>query len=327
MSRAEVRRYLKQSVRRKEWQERQCYESLASGLLPALRAISRRPVPTQDWRLAAWGWNKLGDLLDYCDAPRSALRAYRRCLHFDPAHDWALAEVGNMLYKIGRFREAEAHLAGAKGTEPHNDWALDYLEDVRKAIRTREGSSYPWSDPVCRADEFLARGQPRAALRTLRKPGRTCRNKPLARARALGALGESTDVLAAWTNVFRNTRRPVILGYGDWFYVANAVIQGREYGPTFWRILLRYSHRLEGGYFDTPDGVYELFPMPKHERYVSKRFLLRQHRSCKVSCQYRLADVSDDLKLAKSLQTRYPSWKAARELVRAIHTRLKKAQS
>ena len=289
------------------------YRWLRSTFLPALSLIAERSN-RQDRNLAADGYYLYGDVHDFSDAPRAAIRAYRECLNLDPGVSAAWREIGSMNDRIGRYAAARRAYLTAQRLDPEDTYVKTDLE-------------YPSSGPplfrpddrIWMSSEFLASGKHSAALKSLngRRSAKACQ----ARARVHAAQGEAGKALEEWKRITRSGS-PVEMESADWFYLLDQFWNQAE----FWRLLVKVAQKSSsGGYWNIDPSLLEYFPHLPGTKLRSARARLRKVLALHV--RYHLARVTRDSREAGLLARQYPKWRDVNRLSARLRKTLHRQRS
>ncbi|MEM8986808.1 MAG: hypothetical protein AAGC95_08805 [Pseudomonadota bacterium] len=181
-----------------------------------------------------------GDVHDFNEAPKAAIKCYRNALRADPNCGGAYREIANMLGRMGRYDDALAHSDSALSINPDDQYALSDREDYIGESRLEP--SYIEGNAEWIASEYLARAKPRKTLKALRKVKgiRSLR----AKAHCYGAMEQSKKYLEAWAEIAKRSDE-IRLTYSDWFFMEDAIYDE----PGFWEVLLSSKAKFSGVFF------------------------------------------------------------------------------
>jgi len=241
---------------------------------------------------------------DLLDAPRQATNTGYRLAEIFPEDGIVYLYLAELLARVGRSAEAvEAWENGLRLCGEPPEWAYppkDYLRE------------YVEGDPIWEISELLIRYDPERALKVLE--GRRGLRIRLARARALGALGDDRGVLEEWGAISR-LKSPLQLDGSDWFYLPLTVYNS----PQFWQLLLEIDETryLPGGVWSFYQGLSAYGPdcVPRLRSEAWQRWELQSRR---LGFQYELARTIQDAEAANQLAALYPEWTDAVELAEKL---------
>ncbi|NQT41308.1 MAG: tetratricopeptide repeat protein [Planctomycetes bacterium] len=279
------------------WAMLQGYRWLVGSFLPALKTLDAEQTTRADETLASDCYYLLGDVYFCCEAPRAAIRAYKRSYRLDPNCASPLGDIGENLTMMGRFDEAAKYYRRGLRIDPTEEYCLGGLESLSE-IRWRIGL-YVEGDPVWQAHEHLCRAQPRAALSVLRR--RRTIGAKRARAMAYGVLEDAPNALLQWQGIAQTTGRIELSE--DWFFLPDMLWDL----PEFWETLIDMIDRVHNlGVYDADD---EMGPPKLRERDLSNYPTKRIHLLV-VQCQK--ARSSGNVRRLRSLAKRFPRWNEPR---------------
>lgn len=267
------------------------YLWLRNAFLPALRRLSRSRHSSDRIRTAT-GYYLLGDVHDFNHAPRAAIRAYRRCLQFNPGCGAALREIGSCYDEVGDRRRALFNLRKAVQVDPSDVWARGELQSVEDVAIE---AFYKPGDPYWQCRELLAMGRPMLALECI--CGTRTLDARTHRARIYGALGDVARGFHEWRGLL-NGASTFDITDADWFYLPPTL----WHEPDFWRLLWKGRARVADW------GV-----IRGHED-LRDMGLCGKRRMFELFLRYRLARTRRDTSAAQKLSEKYPSWREAATL-------------
>ena len=288
------------------------YLWLVERFIPCVKVLasSRR---WGDRRRAAKGYYLLGDVHDLNDAPRAALRAYRRCLKLDPDDAAAWREIGEMLFAMGDYQKAKNACRRALALAP-SDVLVPRPASLDEQITRRPAPLYKPGDPFWEASELLAKSFPKKALNLLQRK-RSIRARQL-RARAHGAMGQPHAVMRQWTAI-ANMDGPVRTESADWFFLPDEIWDA----PRFWETMLRLAHgnRMRGdSCWNYHGSLWKIFF--QRERRVLRAGRFSSQEIVLLHLHYHLARTNKDLATISTLSSLYPRWTEAAQLRRALRS-------
>ena len=223
------------------------YRWMVREYLPAVAFMENRDVgKDRPWLAAAY--SNLGDVHDFLDAPRAAIRWYRKALRLEPDSAWDWRELGSVLHDVGQYPAAVRAFRKAAKLDPEHGW--DRIEETERDAKERARPAYAngtivfgaIAPPFWDAVEEVARGRAREALRLLKGK----RTSPLrrARARAYGALGDDEGQLREWEAIAQGTGK-VHIHKGDWFYMTKTVGDSPRLCRAFLKIGTRWRYGVD----------------------------------------------------------------------------------
>lgn len=109
-------------------------------------------------------------------------------------------------------------------------------------------------------------------------------------------------------------RGAVDLGYGDWFFLPQAVFEA----PAFWSALWKLGGRLKSCVFVTSDTLWYARPKTPPRVLPSAESAKGYQR---LMIRYNLARTRDDVASLRALVQRYPTWKEPRDVLARLARR------
>lgn len=286
------------------WFATKDYRYLRYELVPHVREISQasekslRPLIRECYVL-------LADIADlYLDAPRAALRWYRRSLTIYRDDSYVWREIGTMEHRLGNYSSAKRAWKLAQRLGPVDSITESDLASIDCELRGRPSPLYSVADPVYRATEQIAAFFPCAALKTLKK--RVSISARRVRARAFEAIGESESAIEEWRKISKSSG-PVDFDRSDLFFLSRSTWNS----PAFWKSMLDTCSRF-GLCIYPRDNTFPLCvpaaarpdDLSEVERYCRIRW--------KLTAELHLARTRHDKHALESLVRGYPGWKTAR---------------
>jgi len=256
-----------------------------------------------DRELLADCYFMMGDVHFFNDAPRAAIRAYKRSHHVDPEHECPLYEIASQYSLMGRYEEAIRFLKRVLAICPDDEIALTEIDRAQRDMRQASPPAHREGDALWDSAELLARSMPKAALRRLARK----RSVGARKLRAYAALSDAEGVLHEWHGIER-TSGPIETEYVDWFYLEDVVWDD----VRFWRSLQHCAARLRFGVWAFHRAEYRRLP----EELLTDGSVLRSRARVRLVLRYHIARTSGDLGRIRSLAARYPDWPEAAELLR-----------
>jgi tetratricopeptide (TPR) repeat protein len=230
-----------------------------------------------------------GDVHDFNDAPKAAIRCYELALQFDPTMGAAHREIALMLGRMGELKKALLHADRAVALNPDDKYAIEDRKNYSGDDRLSP-PLYKKGDRVWEVYEHLAQADPAVAVKVLQE------QKGPSAVRAMihchGALEHTQDYLDAWKGLAASATE-LEFTHADWFFLEDDVYVE----PDLWVILLSSKAKFKG-VFTTFDGLDE------SERYCS----LSSHEKIRVRLEYYVYAQSGDDKGLRRLSKLYPEW-------------------
>lgn len=306
------------------WMHGRGYRWFKDDFYPRVLRLEAVASSRSDRATLSVAWYLIGDIHDFNEAPKAAIRAYRKSVQFNPGHGEAYRELGSMYTGMGKYRAAIRHCERAVALNPRDVYSVDGLNDARLELARDEAPLFKADDWSWQTRELLARRQFRKALRELE--GRKSVLAMQYRACALAGLNKKDETLAEWRRIAR-AKRAIKLNWVDWYFITDVVFDE----PDFWRSILdcrnRFWHRDGGFRYGTSWGFASLreivFPRDESVGWESAAYRRRIERMHKAYTQYQLARTSKDVALARRLAKKYPNWPEAASLVPRLEGRTK----
>lgn len=291
------------------WVEGHGYSWFRRSFLVALTEHVRTAHTESDLLLASECFYMLGDAHSFHEAPKAAIRAYRRAYRLDPTWVAAMADAADCLSNIGKHREAERLYRRALKLEPENLYLQNMVEHMVSVVRgnAQDPPLYQEDDVVWRASESLARGQAGRALKILRGE-RTIRARRH-RAMAYGALANVPAAYREWEGIVKS-RGAVELTAADWFWLPNEL----WHWPAFWRLLQSIVNRLnESGLvsMSLKDTVHDANKLGRNGEATRQR----NQREFALMLRYHVARTETNIRALRRLTDEYPTWKQPVDLL------------
>lgn len=230
-----------------------------------------------------------GDVHDFNDAPRAAIKCYLNSLNVDPHRAEAHREIANMLGKMGRYDKALANSDTALSLNPDDRHTISDREDYIGKNRLSP-PLYVKGDAHWIAREHLAHAKPQKALKALGKAKGLAALR--AKAHCYAAMKKSKEYLQAWSEIARVSDE-IKFTYADWFFMESNVY----HEPELWARLLSSKAKFS--------GVFTVFEgLDESERYRS----LSTHKKIRLRLKYYVCAQSGNTKCLKALFEKYPEW-------------------
>ncbi len=276
--------------------------------LPAIERLERADMK-KDRLLLGWCYYMIGDIHDFNECPKAAIKAYRKSYEVYP-HGEALREMGNMHERMGYYKKAKSLLKKALQMNPDDEWAKwDY-----EFLSMSGAPLYGKNDRNWQARELLAQDKPAAALKLLDKK-RSVQALQI-KACAYGMLNDTEATLEQWRRI-ADGKEKIEVADADWFFMTDAVWNHAD----FWGIIAACAkqNRFSYGIWWMLDSLYNtVVPFPAHRRRNSKADLKRCNKRDFLEAQYHIARIRRDVKLAGRLAKQYPKWKEIKALYKKL---------
>lgn len=286
------------------------YHWLKDKYLPAIKRIEEADM-NKDRYLLNDCYYMIGDIHDFNDCPKAAIKAYKRSFEFASDNAAALREMGNMYERIGQYKKAVSVLRKSLQIDPDNEFAISDYED---AIDSGGTPLYQKKDVCWQAREYLAQDKPNSALRLLDKK----RSIPALQinACAYGMLNNTGASIEQWHKI-ASAKGTVEMTYADWFYMTDSVWNN----TAFWELIAQCAKQnrfVYGIWYMNPSLWEKVIPFPKHRKTQSNTDLKRCNRRSFLLAQYHITRINHDLKLASKLFKRYPKWLEVEKLYKKL---------
>jgi len=272
----------------------QGFDFLKDDFLPAIERLAENAKTKVEKEVVADSYYFLGDIYDFNDAPKAAIRAYRKGITFFPYPDYASGfhrEIGHMHDTMGKYKTAIKYIKKALKIYEDDEHAQSDLEFAELSLKRSDPPLYKAADWKWAANELLAQNKPKKALQVLLK--RKSVKAAQLRARAYGILNDQEDQLDEWKKI-EKLKSLIEFDYADWFFLCEKNFESVE----FWKVLHSLRKRIsEGGIFIHHDSLYENY----YQQLGSKR--LRNE-----IIGYQIAKFSKNAINLKRLSKKYPKW-------------------
>ena len=262
----------------------------------------------KDYPLLADSYYMVGDVHDFNDGPKAAIKAYRKSFALDSRCTGALREIGNMYSNIGDYKKALYFLKKSLRLEPRDEYTKMDYEITLDESKYKSRALYEKNDICWQAREMLAQDKPEIALRLLKHKRTILAYQIIANAYAM--LDYLEGVLEQW-RIITKSRGMIEMRFADWFYIEDCVWDSLE----FWE-LLAYCARQKR--FD-----YSIWPMFKSlDKVIPHPLKRRRSNADRSRClqrvylltQYHVARLSHDYSFANKLAQRFPKWPEIQKL-------------
>ena len=255
----------------------------------------------KDRPLLSWCYYMIGDVHDFNNCPKAAIRAYNKSFALDSTNAASLREMGNMYEIIGQYQKAASLLKKAVQIDPDDEYAISDYED---AVNFGGIPLYQNNDIIWQAREYLAQDKPKLVIKLLSKKRSTPARQGTAC--AYGVLDDTNAALEQWRKI-ANAKETFEMSYSDWFYMTDTVWNSAE----LWEIVAQCAkqNRFEYSVWQMSDSLWnKVIQFPSKRKRNSKADLRRCNKLGFLLAQYHIARINRDLKLASKLFKRYPKW-------------------
>jgi len=278
--------------------------------LPAIHRLEEAGLK-KDRYLLSDCYYMIGDVHDFNNCPKAAIKAYKKSFALDPTHSEALREMGCLYENMGQYQKAASLLKKAIQINPNDEWAI---MDYEYALDSEGTPLYQKKDIYWQAREYLAVDKPKSALKLLDKK----RSIPalLIKAQAYGILDDTNAAITQWYKI-RCSKSMIELAYADWFYMTDAVWDNF----AFWEVIASCAkeNRFSHGVWPISDSLWnKVIPSPKNRNTNSKADIVRCNKRHSLLAQYHIARINRDCELAQKLLKRYPKWLEIEKLCKKL---------
>lgn len=277
------------------------YMWLNRTFLPALKRAENDELTSERKMYLADAYYVLGDIHDFNDAPRAAIKAYSKSIALYPSSG-AWREIGGMQANIGNRLEAIKCLETALSIDPEDEYAISDLEYIKDdhidSQLFKEGDIF-WD-----VRELLAKDAIDDALILLKKNNSL--SAILHRARVYGAKGDDSGYLRELEKI-KSKKKRFKLEWGDWFYLPNKLWDS----GAFWKLLIEFLPRLKPGVAPS-DGSLALNYYKELNKNQNKN---NESKTVKLTFLFHYYRCTKNYKKILQLSKKYPKWKEpAKEL-------------
>ncbi len=293
--------------------------------LPAVAELERTAQTRSDRILLSDTWYVIGDIHDFNQAPRAALRAYRRSIRWDPSNAGAHRELGGMLENIGQYASGVRALERAVELWPEDGFSRIDLESARTNASAHLPPLYRSSDWTWHVRELIAAGRFKQAISAIGNRKSVLAHQYLACCH--GALNNPDGVVHEWKTIAR-LNGSIALEHVDWFYAADAAFDRAD----FWQALLDCGNRFWHKDAGSPSyGIWIVLPSPYESTVVTNRewnspkYRKWVETKRRLHCQFHLARTLPDPALASKIAKRFPKWRKAVTLSKRLNNTAQRA--
>lgn len=260
--------------------------------LPAIKRLAEKAKTRAEKEVVADSYYFLGDIHDFNDAPKAAIRAYKKGITFFPYPDYASGfhrEIGHMYDTMGKYKTAIKYIKKALEIYKDDKNAQSDLAFAELSLKRNDPPLYKPDDWKWEVNELLAQNKPKKALQALLK--KKTLKAALLRARAYGVLNDVDNQLSEWKKI-KTLTGLIELEYADWFFL----IDKNDESVEFWKILYSIRKRIQPGIF----VVYESFYMNYSQLGIT--------RKNSEAISFIIAKLSKNTTKLKQLSEKYPKW-------------------
>ena len=251
----------------------------------------------------------IGDVHDFNESPKAAIKAYRKSLTWENKCSCALREIGSMYSYMGELQKALSFLKKSLRIYPNDEVAISDYNYVLFLIEQQDDTGIYEENDVCwQARERLAQDKPKLALRLLNHKRTMLARQIMANAYAV--LNDFDNVLEQWQKI-ANGKGIIEMRHADWFYLTECVWDSIE----FWELLASCVQQKRFDYSIWPmfKSLEQVIPHPSRRRRSSadrSRCLKRVY----LLTQFHVARLKHDYALANKMALRYPKWPEIQKL-------------
>jgi tetratricopeptide (TPR) repeat protein len=286
------------------------YRWLKDKYLPAVCRLEKAGY-NKDRFLLSDCYYMIGDIHDFNECPKAAIKAYQESFDWCPQNASALREIGTMYERMGHYKKASSILMQSFQIDPDDEWVISEYKDTLDA----GGVPLYRKEDICwQARECLAKDRPNSALKLLIKKKTVPARQIMAC--AYGMLDDTNAAIEQWRKIAK-VKDFIEIRYADWFYMADAVWNH----AAFWEAIEKCSkeNRFTYGIWYCCDSLWEkVIPFPAHRKRGSKLDLKRCNKRSFLLAQYHIARINRDSKLACKLFKQYPDWTDVEALCRKL---------
>lgn len=285
----------------------QSFEFLTDKFLPAIERLAEKAKTKTEKEVVADSYYILGDIYDFNDAPKAAIRAYKKGITYFPYPDYASGfhrEIGHMYDNMGKYKTAIKYIKKALEINEDDEHARSDLEFAELSLKRGDPPLYKAGDWKWEVNELLAQNKPKKALKILinRKSIRAAR----LRARAYGILNNIEDQRNEWKRI-KNLKGSIEFEYADWFFLCEKNFDSVE----FWEVLHSFRKKIsEGGIFIHYESLYKSY----YAQLGSKRPL-------NDIIGFEIAKYSKNVTKLKQINKKYPKWLEPRKELKKLVNR------
>lgn len=277
------------------------YRWLNRTFIPALRKAENDKLTSKRKMYLADAYYVLGDIHDFNDAPKAAIKAYTKSVDLYPSSG-AWREKGGMYSDMGKKEEAIKCLEKALSIDQKDEYAVIDLEYVKDD--SMDSQIFYDGDILWDSRELLANNDFDDALEILYDINSL--DAILHRARVYGAKGDISRYLLEIENIkSRNDRFE--LKRADWFYLPDKLWDSAD----FWKLLIKLFPRLMPGVAPSDESLI----LNYHNKEQNKD---NESQTVKILFQFHYYRCTKDYKKMLQLHEKYPKWKAPIKELKAM---------
>ena len=274
------------------WTHGQGYNWLNETLLPLIQDCK-----IEDKSLLSDCWYVIGDVYDFNDAPKMAITAYKKSIHFDEEHGEAYREIASMYERMGEYQKALENAKKALELNPDDEFSIEQYESASQELKSPSEPLYSEDDLDWQCNELLAENKPQEVIGKLINRRKIVYRK--IRARSFGILKERDKYLQEWNMIVRNNQE-IELDYADWFFMPDEIY----YRSQFWNMLYERNNISLTGILPDYSSLYKNYrtslDRKQMRRLVIKTFVLKNENN-----RQGLLDLAEV----------YPKWEEIKKLI------------
>jgi tetratricopeptide (TPR) repeat protein len=278
------------------WTHNNGFEWIKNTLIPHLEFAQQ--FLNHEKYLIADCFYVLGDVHDFNNAPKAAIKAYAKAIQYDHQFAAAYREMANMYSRIGNYEKATELISIAIHLEPDDKYALLDQEDIHQALEESKEPLYKESDKIWQCNELLANFQPQESLSLLQTTESVeyCKTS----AQCYGALLDTQHYLKEWEKISQKNCE-IEFKYADWFYMPETVFDS----PEIWAIFLSISEKIKPSVFLSFDSLYQ------SELYKN----LNSNEQYKLLIEFNIYRTESNKEKLTQLYKTYPCWHDLKEII------------
>lgn len=277
------------------------YRWLIRTFIPALNRAENDKLTSKRRMYLADAYYVLGDIHDFNDAPKAAIKAYSKSIEL-LSSSGAWREIGGMHANMGNKLEAIQCLEKALSIDPEDEHAISDLEYIKDD--SIDSQLFKEGDIFWDVRELLAKNALDDALILLKKNNSL--NAILHRARVYGAKGDDFSYLKELEKI-KSKKKRFELKYCDWFYLPDKLWDS----GAFWKLLIELFSRLKPGVAPSDDSLVLNYYKELNKNQNKKN----ESQTVRLTFQFHYYRCTKNYKKILKLNEKYPKWKLpAKEL-------------
>jgi len=218
---------------------------LKSKFLPAIKNVEH---DKKNAELVSLCYYMVGDVFDFQDAPREAIKYYKLAIKYCKKHASVYREIGYMLTRIKKYDLAFQYLNKAYALDASDLCIQEDLSFLKEKMRQIKKKSIPIKECVYeKCSELLAQGQATKVLKKINKS--QCVMDHQFRARAHGILRDKKPFIKEWESMLVYDEK-IEPHSADWFYMPKNVWNDFR----FWNVLYQMREKFTPGVYPYPDN-------------------------------------------------------------------------